>query len=199
MNKVKTMQEAYKVFDLLGIKEVTKPFQKRKGTEVWELPQRTIYHNGHSEVNRFTIYRNGYIRKMVVYGENNASQGCYQLNRVRKVANFVKDYKWDDGENNMIWTGKYRKIYNNERIMIDNHRDRVVYLCNYLLKNYYRKMNLVGDYTVERIKTIHDEWWKQNYPIGEGINKLPFDEDDKFFSSTDDVQVIINGHRYNLS
>ena len=25
------------------------------------------------------------------------------------------------------------------------------------------------------------------------------DEDDKFFSSTDDVQVIINGHRYNLS
>ena len=30
MNKVKTMQEAYKVFDLLGIKEVTKPFQKRK-------------------------------------------------------------------------------------------------------------------------------------------------------------------------
>ena len=83
--------------------------------------------------------------------------------------------------------------------MIDNHRDRVIYLCNYLLKNYYRKMNLVGDYTVERIKTIHDEWWKQNYPIGEGINKLPFDEDDKFFSSTDDVQVIINGHRYNLS
>ena len=29
---------------------------------------------------------------------------------------------------------------------------------------------------------------------------LPFDEEeDKFFCSTDDVQVIINGHRYNLS
>ena len=37
MNKVKTMQEAYRVFDLLGIKEVTKPWQKAKGTEVWEL------------------------------------------------------------------------------------------------------------------------------------------------------------------
>ena len=47
MNKVKTMQEAYKVFDLLGIKEVTKPFQKRKGTEGWELPQKTMYYNGH--------------------------------------------------------------------------------------------------------------------------------------------------------
>ena len=39
MNKVKTMQEAYRVFELLGIKDVTKKWQKeKKGTEVWELP-----------------------------------------------------------------------------------------------------------------------------------------------------------------
>ena len=34
------------------------------------------------------------------------------------------------------------------------------------------------------------------------LYNLPFSdthEDNKFFSSTDDVQVIINGHRYNLS
>jgi len=31
------------------------------------------------------------------------------------------------------------------------------------------------------------------------ILKDSIDEDDKFFSSTDDVQVIINGHRYNLT
>ena len=151
MNKVKTMGEAYRVFDLLGIKEVTKEWQRKKGTEVWELPQRTIFYNGHGEINRFTIYRNGYIRKMVVYGKNSASKSCYQLNRVRKVANFVKDYKWSDLHNCNEWTGKYRKIYNNERIMIDNHRDRVVYLCNYLLKNYYRKMDFVGEYTVKRM------------------------------------------------
>ena len=58
------MEEAYRVFEYLGIKDVTKPFQKRKGTEVWELPQKTIYNNGHESINRFTIYRNGYIRKM---------------------------------------------------------------------------------------------------------------------------------------
>ena len=186
MKKVRTMEEAYRVFELLGIKEITKPFQKRKGTEVWELPQKTIYNNGYESINRFTIYRNGYIRKMVVYGENNATKGCYQLNRVRKVGNFVKDYKWNDSENEMIWTGKYRKVYNNERIMIDNHRDRVVYLCNYILKNYYRKMHLVGDYTIERMKIIHGEWWRNERKT----DTLPF---------TDDVQVIINGHRYNLS
>ena len=196
MKNVKTASEAYKVFDLLGIKDVTKPWQKRKGTEVWELPQKTIYNNGYESINRFSIYRNGYVRKMVVYGENNATQGCYQLNRVRKVDNFVKDYKWDYDAEESKWTGKYRKIYNNKRIMIDNHRDRVVYLCNYILKNYYRKMHLVGDYTIERMKIIHGEWWRNQRKI----DTLPFrDEDDKFFSSTDGVQVIINGHRYNLS
>ena len=209
MKKVRTMQEAYRVFEYLGIKDVTKPRQKRKGTEVWELPQKTIYNNGYESVNRFSIYRNGYVRKMVVYGKNNASMSCYQLNLVRKVPNFVKDYKWDDSENNMIWTGKYRKVYNNVRIMIDTHQDRVIYLCNYLLKNYYRKMNLIGDYTVERMKVIHSEWWKNQ----RNDEALPFFNGDEHelalehfkkipkesFTNVDDIQVIINGHRYNLS
>ena len=162
MNKVKTMQEAYRVFELLGIKEVTKPWQKRKGTEVWELPFKTMYYNGSTETNRFSIYKSGYIRKMVVHPTSNASYSCYQLNKVRKVAQFVKDYKWDESENNLVWTGKYRKVYNNERIMIDTHRDRVVYLCNYILKNYYRsgKMNFVGEYTMKRVSEVHGEWWR---------------------------------------
>ena len=135
---------------------------------------------------------------MVVGGENNASRSCWQLNRVRKVANFVKDYEWNDDIRNNEWNGKYRKVYNNERIMIDNHRDRVVYLCNYILKNYYNsnKMNLVGEYTMKRVSEVHNEWWRNQ----RNDEALPFrDEDDKFFGSTDDVQVIINGHRYNLS
>ena len=193
MKKLRTMQEAYRVFELLGIKEVTKPFQKRKGTEVWELPQKTIYNNGHESINRFSIYRNGYIRKMIV-SKNGANMSCYQLNKVRKVANFVKDYKWNEAESDMIWTGKYRKIYNNERIMIDTHRDRVVYLCNYILKNYYRKMDLVGEYTVKRMKIIHGEWWRNERKN----DTLPFDNMMKELKGND-VQVIINGHRYNLS
>ena len=196
MKKVRTMQEAYRVFEYLGIKEVTKPWQKAKGTEVWELPFKTMYYNGSTEINRFTIYKNGYVRKMVVYGENNATKGCYQLNRVRKVANFVKDYKWDESEDNLVWTGKYRKVYNNERIMIDTHRDRVVYLCNYILKNYYRngKMNLVGEYTMKRVAEVHGEWWRNERKHDE----WPF-EDVKKGTDVNDVQVIINGHRYNLS
>jgi hypothetical protein len=187
MRKVKTASEAYKVFELLGIKDITKPWQKRKGTEVWELPFKTMYYNGVEETNRFSIYRSGYIRKMVVHPKTNASYSCYQLNKVRKIASYVKDYEWNSDISDGIWTGKYNKIYNNERIMINSHVERVVYLCNYILKNYYRKkdMNLVGKYTMKRVKEIHGEWWKN--------------ERKSSLNSGQDVQVIINGHRYNLS
>ena len=204
MNKVKTMQEAYKVFDLLGIKEVTKPFQKRKGTEVWELPQKTMYYNGHGAINRFTIYKNGYIRKMIVNDETNASNGCWQLNLVRKVPNYIKDYDYNDDTNEFTWTGKYRKIYNRERIMIDNHRDRVIYLCNYILKNYYRsnKYNLVENYTMWRVAETHGEWWRSKRKQDD----LPFfdgDEHDLVASLQNkkehDVKVIIDGKSYKLS
>ena len=193
MNKVKTMQEAYRVFELLGIKDVTKPWQKKQGTEVWELPFKTMYYNGYAEPNRFSVYKSGYVRKMVVHPTSNASYSCYQLNKQRKSDEYFKDY-----DCNGSWTGKYRKSNRTERIMIDTHRDRVVYLCNYILKNYYKsgKMNLVGEYTMKRVAEVHSEWWKAN----RNDYQSPFvDEDDKFFSSTDDVQVIINGHRYNLS
>ena len=198
MNKVKTMQEAYKVFDLLGIKEVTKPFQKRKGTEVWELPQKTMYYNGHGAINRFTIYKNGYIRKMIVNDETNASNGCWQLNLVRKVPKFVKDYKWCDERNDSFWTGKYRKIYNRERIMINTHEDRMVYLCNYILKNYYRsnKYNLVENYTMWRVAETHGEWWRSKRKQDD----LPFSDDEaQDILNANEVKVIINGKSYKLS
>ena len=194
MEKVKTMQEAYRVFELLGVKNVTKEWQRNKGTEVWELPQKTMYYNGHGSINRFSIYRSGYVRKMVVYGKNNASMSCYQLNRTRKSDEYFKDYDYDGK-----WTGKYRKSNRTERIMIDTHQERVVYLCNYILKNYYRngKMNLVGEYTMKRVSEVHGEWWKAN----RNSYDLPFEETVERDSWIDDndVKVIINGHRYNVS
>jgi hypothetical protein len=207
-NKVKTMQEAYRVFELLGMKDVTKPFQKRKGTEVWELPQRTMYYNGHGAINRFTMYRNGYIRKMIVNDETNASYSCYQLNLVRKVPKFVKDYEWctkNDGNGDYAdikWTGKYNKIYNRERIMIDNHRDRVIYLCNYILKNYYRssKYNLVDEYTTKRVAQTHSEWWRgERYKVE---NDLPFDDDVRIegkFSEIRDYVREFDGNEHDLA
>jgi hypothetical protein len=197
MNKVKTMQEAYRVFELLGIKEVTKPWQKKQGTEVWELPFETMYYNGYAEPNRFSVYKSGYVRKMVVHPKSNASYSCYQLNKQRKSDEYFKDY-----DCNGSWTGKYRKSNRTKRIMIDTHRDRIVYLCNYILKNYYKsgKMNLVGEYTMKRVAEVHSEWWKANRNDYQSPFETIQSEDSKHgISPNHSVQVIINGHRYNLS
>ena len=199
-NKVKNGQMAEFMFDLLGIKDVTKPYQKKRGTQVFELPFKTMYANGYKEVNRFTIYKNGYVRKMLV-NDKGASYCCYQLNRVRKKEYFVKDYEFIGDTYETKWTGKYRKQYGNERIMIPKHEDRLVYLCNYILKNYYRNQTgasfyRINDYQASLIKQLAEED-KAKYDEQLPFNSVP--EDDKFFSSTDDVQVIINGHRYNLS
>ena len=196
MKKVKTMQEAEKVFDLLGIKEVGKRWQHKKGTWVYELPFKTMYQNGNAEINRFSVYKRGYVRKMVVHPTSNASYSCYQLNKTRKSDEYFKDYEWNDDFTKQTWTGKYRKSNRIERILIDRHDDRVVYLCNYILKNYYRnsKCALVGEYTQERVKIVHGEWWRNERKN----DTLPFDNMMKELKGND-VQVIINGHRYNLS
>ena len=61
MKKVKRHGEAMQVFDLLGIKDVTKEWQRKKGTQVFELPFKTMYDNGYLSINRFSIYKSGYV------------------------------------------------------------------------------------------------------------------------------------------
>lgn len=209
MKQVKTGEEALKVFDLLGVKEVTKKWQKKKGTRVFELPFKTMYANGSSEINRFSVYRSGYIRKMVV-NRNGASYSCYQLNKQYKSKRkyFNSYYK------------EYRTFNTTKRAMIYNEDDRLVYLCNYILKNYYRKQSgasfyRVSDYQVKLMERYSDNYWKdeendQQLPfVHNAVNRIlednidnnvPFgDMVDPDSTPQNDIQVIINGHRYKLS
>ena len=194
-NKVKSIHEARAIFDLLGIKDVTKDWQSKKGTQVFELPFKTMYANGYKEVNRFHITKSGYVRKMLV-NDKGASYCCYQLNRTRSEDNYYKDYDLDGN-----WTGKYNKYVGKKRIMIPNHEDRFVYLCNYILKNYYRTLKSasfyrINDYQASLIRKLSEET-RENYNRNE---QLPFgDMVHPDSTPQNDVQVIINGHRYNLS
>jgi hypothetical protein len=194
-NKVKSIHEARAIFDLLGIKDVTKDWQSKKGTQVFELPFKTMYANGHKEVNRFHITKSGYVRKMLVNSKG-ASYCCYQLNRTRSEDNYYKDY-----DLNGKWTGKYNKYVGKKRIMIPNYEDRLVYLCNYILKNYYRSQKSasfyrINDYQASLIRKLSEET-RENYNKNE---QLPFgDMVHPDSTPQNDVQVIINGHRYNLS
>ena len=178
MKQVKTGEEALKVFDLLGIKEVTKEWQKKKETRVFELPFKTMYANGCKEINRFSIYRSGYVRKMLVNSKG-ASWCCYQLNKQYKSKRkyFNSYYK------------EYRTFNTIKRAMIYNEDDRIVYLCNYILRNYYNtdKWSIVGDYT-RKLMSEYSSYYHKNKD-----HQLPFSD------KKDDIKVIINGHRYNLS
>ena len=193
MKQVKTGEEALKVFDLLGIKEVTKEWQKKKGTRVFELPFKTMYVNGCKEINRFSIYRSGYVRKMLVNSKG-ASWCCYQLNKQYKSKRkyFNSYYK------------EYRTFNTTKRAMIYNEDDRLVYLCNYILKNYYRNQTgasfyRVSDCQVELMERYSDNYWKDK----ESDQQLPFNKianvNWEGFEPENHVQVIINGHRYNLT
>ena len=200
-NKVKNVHQARAIFDLLGIKDVTKDWQSKKGTQVFELPFKTMYANGHEEVNRFTIYKSGYVRKMLVHPKSNASYSCYQLNRTRTTETYRKYYKWNDDFTESKWTGTYVKSKNKERIMIPNYEDRLVYLCNYILKNYYRNQTGASFYRINDYQTsLIEQQSKELYKAKYNNEQVPFgDMVHPDSTPQNDVQVIINGHRYNLS
>ena len=169
--KVTTATEAHQVFDMLGIKNVSTRRQKKNGTQVYELPIHQMWQTCNPKPLRFACYRSGYVRNVSDYNSS-----AYQINKTKKVE-----------------VNEYHNYYERtERILIPNYDERIVYLANFILRNYYQKPTyLINDYT---IKCLKEAYFEQNK------TGLPFDEEeDKFFCSTDDVQVIINGHRYNLS
>jgi len=96
----------------------------------------------------------------------------YQINKTRKVSTRTSGYAYDTVE----------------RILIPNWEERLIYLAKFIIKNYYKKPTyLISDYTMDTIKSQY----KQANELRNGLHKLPWGDDD--------VQVIINGHRYNLS
>ena len=73
-----------------------------------------------------------------------------------------------------------------ERILIDSWEERLIYLAKFIIKNYYQKPTYVmNDYVMDCLREAYVRDYN-NQPS----NRLPFG---------DEVQVIVNGHRYNLS
>jgi hypothetical protein len=74
-----------------------------------------------------------------------------------------------------------------ERILIENWEERLIYLAKFIIKNYYKKPTyLISDYT---LGILEDQRQK-------AIN---YDNLDDHLPFENDIKVIINGHRYNLS
>ena len=173
--KVTTATEALQVFDMLGIKNVSTRRQKKNGTQVYELPIQQMWQTLDPKPLRFACYRSGYIRNVSEYNSS-----AYQINKTKKVE-----------------VNEYHNYYERTaRILIHDYDKRLVYLANFILKNYYQKPTyLMNDYVIKCLKEAYLRDYNNNPK-----NRLPFgDIVHPDSSPEDEIQLIINGHRYNLS
>ena len=173
--EIRSAREALTIFKILGIKDVTTNRQRKNGTTVYELPIQQMYGPSNKHPLRFATYRAGYVRNVT---ECNASP--YQINKTKKRPAGTDGYHFETVE----------------RILIPSWEERLIYLAKFIIKNYYQKPTyLINDYVIECLK----EAYLRDYN-NQPSNRLPFgDIVHPDSTPVDDIKVIINGQRYNLS
>ena len=137
-------KDLLKVFDLLQIKEITTDRQNKNGTRVFKLPMKAYRrYADYSEPVILATYKSGYVRRLLTNSGVYGGVGMYQLNkRYEGKPEYFKDYEttWhDDGTYTQKWTGKYRAFTTRKCKLIPNEVDRLQYLLNYAVKNWYCK------------------------------------------------------------
>ena len=133
-------KELLKVFDLLQIKEITTDRQKKQGTQVFKLPMKAYWKYGdYSEPVILATYKSGYVRRLLTNSGAMGGANCYQLNkRYESKPEYFKDYEWTE-RGTQEWTGKYRAFTTRKCKLIPNEVDRLQYLLDYAIKNWYSK------------------------------------------------------------
>ena len=122
-NQAKKYRKYYEALDAIGCKHVSTPRQIKNGTRVFRLPFKDAW----NQDIEFATYESGYVRKLVKLGYC----PCYQINKVSKESRMIKV---ESGQHK----GYYYKARSNERILIEGNGDRLEYLFNYILRNYFK-------------------------------------------------------------
>ena len=183
---------------LLGIQEVTTDRQQKNGTRVFKLPIKDLYCKDGSAIH-VASYKSGYVRRLTI-GKGTSD---YQLN---KRTDSEPQYYTTDKKD---WCGRplYRKFSTKTCKLIPYEGDRLDYLIDYCLKNYYiGHANKVARSTNEYVpKWLYDETSKYRYRGGQIENVENGDiyvhEQHAYWNKREEpeVKVIINGHRYNIT
>ena len=97
--------------------------QIKNGTRVFRLPFKDAW--GHDI--DFATYKSGYVRRLCKMGY----APCYQINKKRKGTRLIIV---TSGQHK----GYYYKLRSNERVLIPGNGDRLEYLFNYIIRNYFK-------------------------------------------------------------
>ena len=173
--EIRSAREAMTIFKILGIKDISTDRQRKNGTTVYELPIQQMYQSLVPKPIRFATYKAGYVRNVSEYNSS-----PYQINKTKKRPAGTNGYHFETVE----------------RILIHSWEDRLIYLAKFIIKNYYQKPTyIMNDYVMDCLREAYVRDYN-NKPS----NRLPFGEIvDPESTPADDIQVIVNGHRYNLS
>ena len=204
-------KELYKQMDLLQIKEVSTYRQQKNGTRIFELPIKK-----YGQKIQVGSFKSGYVRRM------NGGYTPYQLNKCEPNTEYYPERKWCDIQKTSLRTGKYFKYIGKKRILIPHETDRIQHLITYCLKNYYiNGANQVEDgklvthgyheYQIEKLTKEMDDicekhaskdqkytWSGGEITDNETGDVYIHDQHAYWNKTPNSVQVIIDGHRYNL-
>lgn len=111
---------AEQLYSFYGVKEITSKAQFKNGTRMFETP------NGEW----FGVYQSGMVRR-IVKNRRGKTISCYQLNKQYKVSN-RSTYLGDD---KVLYTLQYTNV---SRALIHGEEARMIYLRNFLVKNYVK-------------------------------------------------------------
>ena len=152
---------------LLGFQDITTARQYKNGTKVFELPIRM--YGKHIQVASF---KSGYVRRLTLGSTSN-----YQLNkRVESEPRYYEVQLTKSGQK------LYKKYTTRTCELIPNEVDRLEYLVDYCLKNFY----------IKQANQVEDGKFVPKWYHEEKLNHFKHVQEPE-------VKVIINGHRYNIT
>jgi len=199
--------------EILGWKDVSTNKQKKNGTTIYKLPIKDLYCQDGSAIH-VASYKSGYVRRLTI-GKGTSD---YQLN---KRTDGEPEY-FESGKKDSMGRTMYTKFTTKTCELIPDKRDRLEYLIEYCLKNYYiGHANKVARSSNEYVpKWVHEERCGQflkchdtddiinfKYTGGEIINlengETFVHEQHAYWNKWQDtppssVEIIIDGHRYKV-
>ena len=123
MNQGNKYRKYYEALTAIGCKHVSTPRQIKNGTRVFRLPFKDAW----GQDIDFATYESGYVRRLVKLGYC----PCYQINKVSKKSRMIQVKSGPH-------KGYYYKRRSNERVLITGNGDRLEYLFNYIVRNYFK-------------------------------------------------------------